>query len=138
MRRWASSLLVATVLVGGCATRPQQFEAVGDGWTAPLRDRTGTVEAVLVRDPGPLLAELRADALCIRNIGPNAIRIGWLGGACTTAALFNVLTSPDGIELRYVLDPACEGPNQTGYAVDVAFDRPVDAAAITTLPDWEP
>ena len=138
MRRWASGLLIATVAVGGCAARPQQFEAVGRDWTAPLRDRTGSVTAVHVRDAGPLAAELRADVLCVRNAGPNVLRIGWLGGACTTAALFNVITSRDGLELRYVLDPLCEGPSETAYAIDVAFDRPVDAAAITTTPDWEP
>jgi hypothetical protein len=140
----ALALLLAGASLAGCAAHARQFEAVGADWTAPLRDRTGSVEAVLVSDAvavgeaNPRLPALRADALCVTNKSPNVVRIGWLGGTCTTAAVFNLAASRDGLELRYDLDPACEGPSVTAYAIEVTFDRPVDAAAIRTVMGWEP
>ena len=132
-------LLGCALLVPGCVPHAQAFEDWNTAWTAELSDRTGAVAAIDVLDAASPGAALAADIVRLQNLDPSTVEVAWLGGTCSDCAHFSLSSDARvGIELRYDIGAACDQPAPGGYALRIRVAHPVDAAAITPIPDWGP
>jgi hypothetical protein len=137
---WRLPALVAlAVLAGGCVARELGFEDWNNWWTADVSDRTGDVVSIDVLDAAGPGADLASDGVRVRNVDASTIEVAWLGGTCVDCARFSITPeSGDRIGLRYDIGPPCDTPAAAGYAVEIRFRHPVEAAAIMPIPDWGP
>lgn len=134
-----AALLAAAAFALGCVPQAHAFEDWNAAWTAEVSDRTGGVASIEVldaADPGP---DLTREAIRLWNVDASTIEVAWRGGACMDCAHFSLAPAPaERIGLRYDIGPPCDVPAAAGYGMTIRFAHPVDAAAITAIPDWGP
>jgi hypothetical protein len=137
MRRVMAAIIAAVVLQS-CMPAAHRFEGLASTWTAELRDLTGTVDALYVRAEPISPAALEADGMRVTALGPGSVEVAWLGDSCQDKAMFCLLRERDGLELRYTLGAPCRVRPCTAYAIELRFDRPIEASTISPVPDEGP
>ncbi|HYL41406.1 MAG TPA: hypothetical protein VET90_08865 [Candidatus Binatus sp.] len=139
-RPWRTLVLAAgAAVVAGCVARAQGFEARNATLRAEVSDRTGSVASIRLLDRPGTGGVLAAEAVRLSNLDPETVEVAWLGGPCLDEARFSLAPQPaDAIGLRYEIGGPCALPGAAGYALQIRFRSPVDAATIQVTSDWGP
>jgi hypothetical protein len=139
MGRRAIAVLVGAALVCGCVGRAQGFAGRAATWRAELVDRTGAVASIHLLEAAPPTADLPSHAVRLRNLGPTVVEVAWRGGPCLACARFSLAAGRgDKVDLRYDIGAPCDGPTSADYALEIRFDRPIDARSISAVTSWGP